>query len=310
MQAAEGAWVGWSGAPGDAPEPFDHDGMHLVGVPLSSEEVEDYYEGFSNATLWPLYHDVIAPPEFHRAWWETYTDINQRFAEAAAAQAAPGATVWVHDYQLQLVPRLLRELRPDVRIGFFIHIPFPGYEIFAQLPWRKQIVEGLLGADLLGFQRPSDATNFLRAAAARPASAPAARGCAPRTAASCRPARSRSRSTRRPSRRWPDRRVQAGQGDPRGARGSRGRPARGGPARLHQGDPAPAQGVRRDPRRRQARATGGRARAGRQPQPRARPAVPRPSRRGRGDRRPDQRDAGELGSPPIHYLHQSYPARR
>ena len=130
---------------------------------MSSEEVEDYYEGFSNATLWPLYHDVIAPPEFHRAWWETYTDINQRFAEAAAAQAAPGATVWVHDYQLQLVPRLLRELRPDVRIGFFIHIPFPGYEIFAQLPWRKQIVEGLLGADLLGFQRPSDATNFLRA---------------------------------------------------------------------------------------------------------------------------------------------------
>ena len=89
--------------------------------------------------------------------------VNRRFAEAAAEQAAPGATVWVHDYQLQLVPRMLRELRDDVRIGFFNHIPFPGYEIFAQLPWRRQVVEGLLGADLLGFQRRADATNFLRA---------------------------------------------------------------------------------------------------------------------------------------------------
>ena len=80
-----------------------------------------------------------------------------------AAEAARGATVWVHDYQLQLVPGMVRELRADVRIGHFTHIPFPGYEIFAQLPWRRQIVRGLLGADLLGFQRQSDATNFLRA---------------------------------------------------------------------------------------------------------------------------------------------------
>ncbi len=163
MRHADGAWVGWSGAPGAAPKPFDHDGMHLVGVALSNQEIESYYEGFSNATLWPLYHDVIAPPEFHREWWESYTAINRRFAEAAASQAADGATVWVHDYQLQLVPRMLRELRPDLRIGFFNHIPFPGYEIFAQLPWRGQIVDGLLGADLIGFQRPSDVTNFIRA---------------------------------------------------------------------------------------------------------------------------------------------------
>ena len=123
----------------------------------------DYYEGFCNATLWPLYHDVIAPPQFHRHWWDAYVTVNRRFAQAAAEQAAPGATVWVHDYQLQLVPRMLRELRSDVRIGFFNHIPFPGYEIFAQLPWRRQVVLGLLGADLLGFQRRADATNFLRA---------------------------------------------------------------------------------------------------------------------------------------------------
>jgi trehalose 6-phosphate synthase len=163
MRRADGAWVGWSGAAGDAPEPFDEAGMRLVGVELSDAEVRDYYEGFCNATLWPLYHDVIAPPVFHRTWWETYVRANERFARAAAEQAAIGATVWVHDYQLQLVPGVLRQLRPDLRIGFFNHIPFPGYEIFAQLPWRRQIVEGLLGADLLGFQRQGDATNFLRA---------------------------------------------------------------------------------------------------------------------------------------------------
>jgi trehalose 6-phosphate synthase len=163
VREANGAWVGWPGDAGSAPEPFDSGGMHLVGVALSAAEVRDFYEGFCNATLWPLYHDVIAPPEFRRPWWDAYVRVNRRFAEAAAAQAAAGATVWVHDYQLQLVPGMLRELRSDVRIGFFNHIPFPGYEIFAQLPWRRQIVTGLLGADLLGFQRQGDTANFLRA---------------------------------------------------------------------------------------------------------------------------------------------------
>ena len=105
----------------------------------------------------------MAPPQFHRHWWDAYVTVNRRFAQAAAEQAAPGATVWVHDYQLQLVPRMLRELRTDVRIGFFNHIPFPGDEIFAQLPWRRQVVQGLLGAHSLGFQRRADAANFLRA---------------------------------------------------------------------------------------------------------------------------------------------------
>jgi alpha,alpha-trehalose-phosphate synthase [UDP-forming] len=163
MRQAEGVWIGWTGAAGDPPEPFDAEGMHLVGVGLSADEVRNYYEGFCNATLWPLYHDAIAPPVFHRPWWDVYVKVNRRFARAIAEQAAPGATVWVHDYQLQLVPAMVREQRSDVRIGFFAHIPFPGYEIFAQLPWRRQIVEGLLGADLLGFQRRGDAANFLRA---------------------------------------------------------------------------------------------------------------------------------------------------
>ncbi len=163
MRAAGGAWIGWPGAPGDPPEPFDTDGMHLVSIGLSAAEVQEYYEGFCNATLWPLYHDVIAQPEFHREWWHAYVRVNRRYAEAVTREAAPGATVWVHDYQLQLVPGMVRVVRPDVRIGHFTHIPFPGYEIFAQLPWRRQIVQGLLGADLLGFQRQGDATNFLRA---------------------------------------------------------------------------------------------------------------------------------------------------
>jgi trehalose 6-phosphate synthase len=163
MREAAGVWIGWSGDAGPAPGAFEANGLQLVGVGLSETEVRRYYEGFSNATLWPLYHDVIAPPQFHRSWWEAYVAVNRRFAQAAAEQAAPGATVWVHDYQLQLVPRMLREQRGDLRIGFFNHIPFPAYEIFAQLPWRRQVVEGLLGADLLGFQRRADAANFLSA---------------------------------------------------------------------------------------------------------------------------------------------------
>ncbi len=163
MQANDGAWVGWVGQADVEYAPFDNDGIHIVPVPLSEDEVENYYEGFSNDTLWPLYHDVIAAPSFHRVWWDSYVVANKRFAAATAEIAAQGATVWVQDYQLQLVPKLLRELRPDLTIGFFNHIPFPPYGIYSQLPWRTQIIEGLLGADVIGFQRTADASNFLRA---------------------------------------------------------------------------------------------------------------------------------------------------
>ena len=162
MRGRHAAWVGWAGEPGPAPRPFDEDDMHLHPVALSSAEVEQYYEGFSNDTLWPIYHDVIVPPTFHRTWWNTYRTVNQRFAQAVAKVSAPGATVWVHDYQLQLVPAMVRAIRPDVRIGWFNHIPFPPVELFSQLPWRRALVEGLLGADFLGFQRTADAENFLR----------------------------------------------------------------------------------------------------------------------------------------------------
>jgi len=164
MTKTDGAWVGWHGAPDETVKPFSHGGIDLIPVQLSTEDIELFYEGFSNATLWPLYHDVIAPPEFHRTWWDSYRKVNRRFADAVIRHAAEGATVWVQDYQLQLVPKLLREARPDLKIGFFNHIPFPPPEIFAQLPWRRAIIDGLLGADLVGFQRSSDAGNFMRSA--------------------------------------------------------------------------------------------------------------------------------------------------
>ncbi len=106
---------------------------------------------------------MIAPPSYHRQWWDSYVSVNQRFADAVASIASDSAVVWVQDYQLQLVPKMLREARPDLTIGFFNHIPFPPYGIYSQLPWRRQIIEGLLGADVIGFQRVADAGNFSRA---------------------------------------------------------------------------------------------------------------------------------------------------
>ena len=162
LRSNDGAWIGWPGGTEEGLEPFTEDGLKLIPVALSAEEIENFYEGFSNGTLWPLYHDLVAKPEFHRPWWEAYVEVNQRFATAAAEVAAEGATVWIQDYQLQLVPQLLRDLRPDLRIGFYLHIPFPPTELFQQLPWRRQILEGLLGADLIGFQLAGGAANFVR----------------------------------------------------------------------------------------------------------------------------------------------------
>jgi trehalose 6-phosphate synthase len=160
LRSREGAWVGWPGEPDVDLDPLVEDGLQLHPVRLSAQEVEDYYEGFSNGTLWPLYHDVIVPPAFHRHWWQAYLRVNQRFADAVADVAAKDATVWIQDYQLQLLPAMLRELRSDLRIGFFLHIPFPPTELFMQLPWRRRIIEGLLGADLVGFHTPGGARNF------------------------------------------------------------------------------------------------------------------------------------------------------
>jgi trehalose 6-phosphate synthase len=164
LRGRDGVWVGWTGQPDRVRHPSTHEGIALHAVPITADELDDFYVGFANRTLWPLYHDAIRSPSFERRWWHAYVVVNHRYAEAAAAAAAPGATVWVHDYHLQLVPMMLRGLRPDVRIGFFLHIPFPPQELFAQLPWRREIIEGLLGADLVGFQVPGAAANFARLA--------------------------------------------------------------------------------------------------------------------------------------------------
>ncbi len=166
LGAQHGTWVGWDGGVAEADDPpaeqFELDGMVLQPVNVLADELEKYYEGFSNSSLWPLYHDAVETPIYKRSWWESYRRVNERFAKATAECAAEGATVWVQDYQLQLVPAMLRALRPDLRIGFFLHIPFPPVELFMQLPRRADILRGLLGADLVGFQRPLAAQNFLR----------------------------------------------------------------------------------------------------------------------------------------------------
>ncbi|HVA52354.1 MAG TPA: trehalose-6-phosphate synthase [Acidimicrobiales bacterium] len=164
LQNRNGLWIGWSGSSRHQVLPLTYEGIRLKAVDITSDEFENFYLGFSNATLWPLYHDAIRAPTFHRHWWQAYTKVNLRYATAIAESVAPGGTVWIHDYQLQLVPQMLRQLRPDVRIGFFLHIPFPPIELFMQLPWRREILTGLLGADLIGFQVPQAASNFSRMA--------------------------------------------------------------------------------------------------------------------------------------------------
>lgn len=165
LQANDGAWIGWPGttdpvALKDMPSAEDT-GLHTVPVNLDAEDFEEFYEGFSNATLWPLYHDLIVPPRYERDWWERYQTVNQRFADTAAEVAADGATVWVQDYQLHLVPGMLRAQRADVCVGFFLHIPFPNAELFRQLPWREDTLRGTLGADVIGFHTQDSARNFL-----------------------------------------------------------------------------------------------------------------------------------------------------
>ncbi len=163
LRETGGTWVGWSGEPSSAdstPEGFHVDGVDLLPVPISASELELYYEGFSNDALWPLYHDALRESTYDVDQWEAYRTVNERFAVTLANVAPEDSVVWIHDYQLQLVPAMLRAQRPDLTIGFFLHIPFPPVELFRRLPWRDDVIEHLLGCDLIGFQRPKDVANF------------------------------------------------------------------------------------------------------------------------------------------------------
>jgi trehalose 6-phosphate synthase/phosphatase len=129
-------------------------------VPLSTQDVELFYEEVSNGVLWPVCHDRLDRVALHMNGWEVYESVNRRFAETVAAAWRPGDLIWVHDYQLMRLPSLLRERLPDARIGFFLHVPFPNPDVFAVLPRREWLLRGLLGADLIGFQTPGDRANF------------------------------------------------------------------------------------------------------------------------------------------------------
>jgi len=165
MTAHSGAWVGWDGGAEKVPSALPDLRVDLLPISLSASQVRQYYHGFANASLWPLLHDAIEKPRFERAWWQTYQQVNGLFAEAAlrALDARPDALAWVHDYHLMLVPELIRAKRTDQRIGFFLHVPWPSPDIFARLPWRQEILLGLLGADVVAFHAGRYRRNFLGA---------------------------------------------------------------------------------------------------------------------------------------------------
>ncbi len=159
-------WVGW---PGETERIEDVTGLlaehDCVPVFLPRELFRGYYHGFSNRTIWPLFNGFATYAVFSKTDWEAYRRVNSIFADKVEELAKPGDRVWIHDYHLMLLPEILRERDLGVSIGFFLHIPFPSYDIFRLLPWRKEIVEGILGADLVGFHTYDYAQAFLEAVA-------------------------------------------------------------------------------------------------------------------------------------------------
>ncbi|HEX8659841.1 MAG TPA: bifunctional alpha,alpha-trehalose-phosphate synthase (UDP-forming)/trehalose-phosphatase [Hymenobacter sp.] len=161
-------WVGWPGlfVEDEAEEALITNELaqdSMAPVFLTEAEIHDYYEGFSNSTLWPTFHYFPQLTTYEDAHWQAYVGVNEKFCQAVLAQAGPEDTIWVHDYQLLLLPALLRQARPQATIGFFLHIPFPSYELIRVLPWRTALLEGLLGADLIGFHTFGYMRHFLSA---------------------------------------------------------------------------------------------------------------------------------------------------
>jgi trehalose 6-phosphate synthase/phosphatase len=162
-------WIGWTGMPEE--EIPDHlkgkvmeeaQKQNCLPVDLTAEEIEGFYYGFSNRTIWPLFHYFMEYSEFEPEDWESYKKVNQKYAEAVLENLNDDDEVWVHDYQLLLLPKMIRDKKPNVNIGFFNHIPFPSSEVFRTLPWREEILEGMLGADLIGFHTYDYERHFLR----------------------------------------------------------------------------------------------------------------------------------------------------
>lgn len=175
LAARGGQWVGWDGtvlsslgsvqtALASPRRWTSPDGVRFVGVPLSERELSRFYHGFCNRALWPLFHDFIGKATFQPEEFTLYERVNRRMAERALAIASPGSRIWVHDFHLLLVPKILRELGFRGRIDFFLHIPFPPAEIFRALPWRERLLEGMLAADSVGFHVERYRDNFVRTA--------------------------------------------------------------------------------------------------------------------------------------------------
>lgn len=172
LKLTGGTWIGWTGGYEPLPESIlidaDADasrGYNLRPVNLTWEEVEQYYLGYSNKCLWPLFHYFQEHCEFNRDHWRTYEQVNRRFADAIIAEYQPGDLIWIHDYHLMLVPEMVRRQIPQATIGFFLHIPFPNEEIYVLEPHAEQLLRGVLGSDVVGFHLDSYAYNFLNAVA-------------------------------------------------------------------------------------------------------------------------------------------------
>jgi trehalose 6-phosphate synthase len=164
-----GVWVGWTGANGEDASltaALDAEGegagFTLKAVPLSAEEVHDFYLGFSNEIVWPLFHDLQSLCNFEPAYWRTYCEVNRRYARVVAENVAQGDFIWVHDYHLMNMAAELRRAGVTSRVGFFLHIPFPPPDLFFKLPWRSEVLRALLEFDLIGFQTQRDRRNFVQ----------------------------------------------------------------------------------------------------------------------------------------------------
>jgi len=161
-------WIGWPGNTVDDPEQraeiiLELHELKMAPVFLSKEDVEEFYEGFSNETLWPAFHYFTQYMVYNPEHWEAYVRVNQKFCDAILKKAGPDDTIWIHDYQLLLLPQMLREVLPNATIAFFQHIPFPSYEIIRMIPWRQELLAGMCGADLIGFHTYDDMRHFLSA---------------------------------------------------------------------------------------------------------------------------------------------------
>ncbi|HLU90356.1 MAG TPA: bifunctional alpha,alpha-trehalose-phosphate synthase (UDP-forming)/trehalose-phosphatase, partial [Cyclobacteriaceae bacterium] len=165
----ENIWIGWPGNDVENPDQRaeivrELKKLKMAPVFLTKEDIAEFYEGFSNETIWPAFHYFTQYINYDQSHWDAYVRVNKKFCDAVLEKAGHDDTIWVHDYQLLLLPQMLRELLPNVTIAFFQHIPFPSYEIIRMLPWRKEILKGMVGADLIGFHTYDDMRHFLSSA--------------------------------------------------------------------------------------------------------------------------------------------------